>query len=311
MTSTPKTLPCKYFYDDTGSEFFDRICGLPEYYLTRSESSLLHDIAGDIADRTQAEEILELGSGVSLKTAILLDAFFERRKSLRYIPVDISEAALKEAISRLKDRYPSLEIEAVVCDYTKDLSRLSPSQGNLSLFLGSTIGNFLQKDAIRLLVELRKVLHEGDWYLMGMDLMKAKDVIEPAYNDAEGLTACFNRNILTVINRRLGADFDPKEFRHRAFLDRDAGRVELHLEAGREMTVYIRDLDLIVPFRKGETILTEISRKFTRSEVVEMLAQAGFELDQWYVGRDGYFALALARASNRCGMNRPDPKNDA
>ena len=310
LTSSRKTLPCKYFYDDTGSKLFDRICGLPEYYLTRSESSLLKDIADDISDRTKAKEILELGSGVALKTPILLDAFSRREKWLRYVPLDISEAALKEAIARLRDRYSCLEIEAVVCDYSKDLSKLSPTSGSLSLFLGSTIGNFLQNDAIRLLCDLREILHVGDWFLLGVDLMKPKQVIEPAYNDAEGVTARFNKNILTVINRELEADFDLKKFRHLAFLNREEGRVELHLEAQTEMTVHIGGLDLIIFLKRGETILTEISRKFSRPEVVDMLELSGFELDEWYVSRNGYFALVLARASKKCGMCRPAPKND-
>lgn len=299
LTSSRKTLPCKYFYDDKGSGLFNRICELPEYYLTRSESSLLREIAVELADRTRATEILELGSGVALKTSILLDAFYKPELSLRYIPTDISETALKEALARLIERYPCLEIEAVVCDYTKDLFRLFPSPGSLTLFLGSTIGNFHQDSAVRLLCDLRDVLHAGDWFLFGVDLMKSKDVIEPAYNDAEGVTARFNKNILSVINRELEADFDEERFRHLAFLNRDEGRVELHLEAQNEMTVHLGKLDLTISMKQGETILTEISRKFSRDEMVDMLEMSGFALEEWYVSGNGYFALVLARASEK------------
>lgn len=295
LTSDPKYLHCKYFYDQKGSELFDAICELPEYYLTRSEASLLSEIAPEIARLTQVNEIIELGSGVASKTTLLLDAFTADDCPITYRPLDISEAALRQAILRLKGRYKCLNIEAVVCDYTQDLESICPNSPCLAVFIGSTIGNFDPPEAVELLKSLRRRLEPGDWFLLGADLLKSKKILEAAYNDKRGLTALFNKNILQVINTRLGGLFDPDDFRHRAFLNTELQRIEMHLEAKKPLEIFIRDLGLTVAFRKGETIFTEISRKFTKEGVHGMMKTAGFQPERWYVSRDGYFVLTLAQ----------------
>jgi len=295
LTSGPKYLHCKYFYDQRGSELFDAICELPEYYLTRAEASLLEDVSGEIARLTQAREIIELGSGTASKTTILLDALLSEDRAVKYVPLDISESSLREALKRLTGRYQNLEIEALVCDYTKDLHYLSPASPCLTLFLGSTIGNFNRKEDLVLLRSLHKQLRLGDWFLLGTDLLKSKDILEAAYNDSQGITALFNKNILNVINRELRGDFDTDDFSHRAFLNEDLERMEIHLAAKRPLEVHIHSLDLTVFFDKEETIFTEISRKFTESSIRNMLRDSGFHLEKMYISKDNYFALALAR----------------
>ena len=295
LSSEPKTLPCKYFYDKRGSLLFDQISRLPEYYLTRTETELLEAISAEIVEVTQAREIIELGSGIAVKTSLLLDAFLHDRKSILYVPLDISESALKRTVDDFSKKYDSLEIRALVCDYTSDLHCLTSHGDSLAIFLGSTIGNFNDKSAIRLLSSLKERLVSGDWFLLGVDLLKSREILEAAYNDSQGITAAFNKNILSVINDRLGANFIPEDFLHRAFLNERMSQIELHLEAKSDLKVELRELDMTVSFQKGETILTEISRKFTRQSIHRLLNDSGFELHHWYTSQNEYFALALSR----------------
>ena len=291
-----KTLPPKYFYDDRGAQLFDAICHLPEYYLTRTEQRLLEDVADDIIAIAAPDEVVEFGSGASRKTRILLDALARSGRPLRYMPVDVCEGMLRRAALSLLQAYPRLTIHGIVGDYDQDLHRIPPGDRRLVLFLGSTIGNFTPAATARFLAQVRACLTAGDHLLLGLDLVKPPPVLEAAYNDGAGVTAEFNRNVLHVINRQLGGEFEPECFEHVAFFNAEQSQVEMHLRAGRAHTVSIRTLGLTVPFTAGETIHTEISRKFTRAEAHSTLQESGFALTRWYTPPNNYFGLALARA---------------
>ncbi len=289
-----KALPPKYFYDERGARLFDAICELPEYYLTRTESALLHQTAGEIAERVRPADLVELGSGASRKTRILLDAATQRGE-LRYVPVDVSESMLQESALALLRAYPRLWVHALVADYERDLHRLPASPRRLLVFLGSTIGNLTPAAMQLFLRRLRAQLGPEDRFLLGVDLLKRVDVLEAAYNDAAGLTAEFNRNILHVLNRELEADFVAECFEHVAFFNRERAQIEMHLRAAAAQNVFIRRLDRTVHFARGELLHTEISRKFTRAELEAALSAAGLHLAEWYTPPNGYFGLALAR----------------
>jgi len=291
-----KTLPPKYFYDDHGSRLFDAICDLPEYYPTRTEQALLERVADEIVAHSAPLDVIELGSGASRKTRILLDALTRAEHHVRYIPVDVSAGMLRDAALALLRAYPQLRVHGVVADYEHDLDRLPPGRHRLFLFLGSTIGNLTPPAAAEFLANIRRQLHLGDYFLLGTDLVKSTAVLEAAYNDSAGVTAEFNRNVLHVINRALDADFDVERFDHVAFFNREQSQIEMHLRARETHQVAIRGLDLHVAFAAGETIHTEISRKFTRAEVTAMLQAADFALTRWYTPANRYFGLALARA---------------
>jgi len=296
LSGRPLSIPSKYFYDDRGSALFDAICDLPEYYLTRSEQLLLDRRSEEIAHLTEANELVELGAGTARKTRHLIESLLERGRGLHYAPLDISQYALNQAERSLSKEYPDLHITGIRCDYTETLEPLIPDPGCLAVFLGSTIGNFPHDSAVNLLQRLRDRLAQGDWFLMGVDLVKPVEILEAAYNDGAGVTAEFNKNILNVVNRAVGGDFDPGAFEHLAFFNREESQIEMHLVAQREMTVKLTALDLRVEVLDGERIRTEISRKFTRSRTEGILAQAGFGLRHWFVSDNGYFALALASA---------------
>jgi L-histidine N-alpha-methyltransferase len=296
LLAPQKTLPPKYFYDDRGGHLFEAICELPEYYLTRTEEALLARATPEITALADPTDVVEFGSGASRKTRMLLDALASSGRPLRYIPMDISEAMLRQAAASLLARYPLLAVHAVVGDYDHDLHRIPPGRRRLVLFLGSTIGNLTRAATARFVATVRRLLAAGDYFLLGVDLVKPVAVLEAAYNDRAGVTAAFNRNVLRVINGHLEADFRPDRFAHVAFFNREASQIEMHLRAGAAHRVVIRKLDLTVSFAAGETIHTEISRKFTLPEVQSMLAGAGFTLVRWYTPPNGYFGLALARA---------------
>ena len=296
LRAPQKRLPPKYFYDDYGSTLFDRICDLPEYYLSRTGLALLQTVAGDIVARTCPTTLVELGSGASRSTRLLLDALEAQRRPITYVPFDVSESMLVHTALALLRTYEQLRVHALVGDYEHDLGRLPAGKDRLVLFLGSTIGNLDPAATTAFLTALRQRLAAGEHVLIGFDLVKPVPVLEAAYNDAAGVTAEFNRNILRVLNRRLGADFDPQAFDHVAFFNADASQIEMHLRARRAHAVRIPELDLSVPFRAAETIHTEISRKFTHDGVVAAFASTGYALTQWYVSPDDYFALALATA---------------
>lgn len=296
LTRPLKELPPKHFYDARGSELFERICELPEYYPTRTERAILASRADDVVERARPVELVELGSGSATKTRLLLDAMERARLLERYVPVDVSEAILRESAEALVAEYPGLRVHGVVGDFERHLEGLPPAAGpRLIAFLGGTIGNFTPGSRRRLLREIAALLRPGDHLLLGTDLVKDPAVIERAYDDAAGVTAEFNRNVLHVINRELGADFDPGAFDHVAFFDREREWVEMRLRARAAHAVRIADLELEVRFAPGEELRTEISAKFTPERLEADYAAAGLALDTLYTDADELFALSLAR----------------
>lgn len=294
LTATPKWLPPKYFYDDRGSRLFEAICELPEYYPTRTEHALLSDIADAVVGTTRPAQLVELGSGASRKTRLLLDALTRVQPAATYVPIDVSESTLRQSAAALRIAYPALHVHAIVADYDRGVPPLGPSTPRLIAFLGSTIGNFVPPDDVVFLRRVAAQLQPGDYLLIGVDLVKPVARLHAAYNDAAGVTAEFNLNVLRVINRGLDADFDPERFEHLAFYNAEKAQIEMHLRARVAHRVHIAGLDLTVAFAAGETIHTETSRKFTRETAVGMLAAAGFHLERWYTPSDDAFALALA-----------------
>jgi L-histidine N-alpha-methyltransferase len=295
LTQPRKALPPKYFYDERGAQLFDAICDLPEYYLTRAEYALLETIAADVIRRVRPSHLVELGSGASRKTRLLLDAFVAACPTGGwYVPIDVSERMLRRTAIALRGAYPSLGVRAIVADYDRGVPVIEGAERRLVAFLGSTIGNFVAPSDVAFLRALRASLMEGDCLLLGVDLVKDAAVLHAAYNDAAGVTAEFNRNVLRVINRELGADFDPQRFEHVAYFDADAAQIEMYLRARSEQQVRIAALDLTVGFYRGESVHTESSRKFTPATVDMLLRDGGFRLEQWYSSPDDAFALALA-----------------
>lgn len=295
LTSTPRRLLPKYFYDDEGSHLFERITELPEYYPMKAEAALLREIAHSLMERLAPDEIVELGSGSSTKSRILLDAQPPAHPLRRYIPLDVSEAIVRQAAASLQRDYPQLKVHGVIGDFELHLHRLpQPSGRRLVLFLGSTIGNLHHPQRLALLRGIPSLLGRNGRLLLGVDLVKDTGVLERAYNDSAGVTAAFNRNILSVINKRLGADFQPACFRHEAFFNREQSRIEMHLRPSSPQTVTIAALGLTVELSPKETIWTESSYKFTRESTAGMLQAAGLQLEEWHAGRDQLFALALA-----------------
>ncbi len=294
LTRTRKAVPPKYFYDDRGAQLFDAICDLPEYYPTRTEHALLQAVADQVIARTAPSHLIELGSGASRKTRVLLDALTRARPGACYVPMDVSEQMLRRSAAALRGAYPRLRVHGIVGDYERHLRHFPPAERRLVIFLGSTIGNFTDAEAIDFLRALTRHLSVGDRLLLGLDLVKPAAVLHAAYNDRAGLTAEFNLNLLRVLNRELDATFDLTRFDHVAFFDPAQAQIEMHLRARDAHQVRIDALDLHVGFAAGETIHTEISRKFTRASAEAMLTAAGFALDTWYTSPDDYFALALA-----------------
>jgi L-histidine N-alpha-methyltransferase len=302
LTSRPKQLFPKYFYDELGSHLFEAICLLPEYYLTRAEDETLSQRAGEIASLCGVEPVtlVEFGSGSSTKTRHLIDALLRRQTELLYVPIDISPSALEAAAGVLLETYPALSVEAYAGDYDAALVRLkrdAPARGRtLALFLGSNIGNFEPLDAEQFLRGVRSTLRAGDALLVGADLKKDAATLEAAYDDALGVTAAFNLNLLARINRELGANFDPRAFRHVAVYNERAGRVEMHLESTRAHTVNVAALALEVPFAAGERIHTENSHKYAPAELDALAARAGFARAGAWLDAAGRFSSILFRA---------------
>lgn len=297
LTATPKTLPPKWFYDGRGSELFERITELPEYYPTRAERAALTAHAPEIAEVTAAKTLVELGSGSSDKTRLLLDALHRYGTLGRFVPLDVSEPALRAAATAIDADYPDLDVHAIAGDFTRHLDEIPAGDGRLVAFLGGTIGNFEPPERARFLRELRAVLHPGEWLLLGTDLVKDEATLVAAYDDSAGVTADFNRNVLRVLNRALDADFDPEAFEHVALWDPEKEWIEMRLRATRAMRVRVAALGLSVSFADGEELHTEISAKFRRSGVSSELAAAGFEAVRWWTDPRGRFGVTLARAS--------------
>ncbi|MFE9612153.1 L-histidine N(alpha)-methyltransferase [Streptomyces sp. NPDC006012] len=291
LTSTPKTLPPKWFYDARGSELFERITELPEYYPTRAEREILLARAGEIAAATGARTLVELGSGSSEKTRHLIDALTALHV---YVPVDVSESALTQAARSLIEERPGLAVHALIADFTAELA-LPPTPGpRLLAFLGGTIGNLLPAERAAFLASVRRLLSPGDTLLLGTDLVKDEQTLVHAYDDAAGVTAEFDKNVLAVVNRELGADFDPDAFDHVALWDARHEWVEMRLRARTAQTVKVPALDLAVEFAAGEELRTEVSAKFRKSGVSAELAAAGLELTRWWTDTAGRFALSLS-----------------
>ncbi len=294
LTSAPKELPPKWFYDERGSQLFDEITRLPEYYPTRREREILLARADEIASVTRAEALVELGSGTSEKTRILLDALARAGSLRRFVPFDVSEECLRDAAAAIDELHPGLEVHAVVGDFDRHLNRLPLDGRCVVAFLGGTIGNFPPHERARFLKELAASLGNDDHVLIGFDLVKDVRRLEAAYNDAAGVTADFNRNVLRVINRELGADFDVDAFEHVAFFDTDEEWIEMRLRAGAEQLVHVDELDLDVVLAAGEDIRTEISAKFRPERVEQELSDAGLGLRRWWTDGAGDFGLAVA-----------------
>jgi L-histidine Nalpha-methyltransferase len=295
LTRPLKELPPKHFYDARGSELFDAICELPEYYQTRTERLILETSAEDIVERSGAVELVELGSGSATKTRVLLDAMASTGKLERYVPVDVSATTVHAAAETLVREYPGMSVLGVVGDFERHLSHLPEPVGpRLVAFLGGTLGNFPPGTRRRFLRGLRDVLgHDGN-LLLGTDLVKDPHVIEAAYDDSAGVTAQFNLNVLHVLNRELDANFDVDAFEHVAFFDRRREWIEMRLRATRACTVWVDALELQVEFGAGEELRTEISAKFTPHRLQADYAAAGLELAEWFTDDRGLFALSLA-----------------
>ncbi|MEW2391578.1 L-histidine N(alpha)-methyltransferase [Streptomyces venezuelae] len=291
LTRTPKTLPPKWFYDARGSALFEEITTLPEYYPTRAEREILVARADRIAAITGARTLIELGSGSSEKTRHLIDAM----ESLHtYVPVDVSESALTGAANALLAQRPSLDVHALIADFTRGLALPGTPGPRLVAFLGGTIGNLLPAERTAFLSSVRDLLSPGDALLLGTDLVKDESVLVSAYDDGTGVTAAFNKNVLTVINRELAGDFDPDAFEHVAVWDREHEWIEMRLRSTADQTVKIHALDLAVDFVAGEELRTEISAKFREDGVRSELAAAGLELAHWWTDERGRFALSLS-----------------
>lgn len=299
LTAKPKRLPPKYFYDARGSELFEHITRLPEYYLTRAETAILIDVADAIVRHIRPVELVELGSGSSRKTRLLLEAMHRHRSGGRYAPLDVSEDALAGAADALGADYEWLQFDGFVGDFTCDLGRLPRRGPRLVAFLGSTIGNFAPAERATLLAGLRAGLADGDRFLLGVDLVKDRATLEAAYDDATGVTAEFNRNLLHVLNHELGAGIPVDAFEHVAFYDEGQARIEMHLRATRAMEVAFPSLGMEVAFAAGELLHTEISCKFTRPQVERELDAAGMRLEAWHEDAERRFALALASVPAR------------
>lgn len=295
LTSDPKVLPPKYFYDERGSELFEAICDLPEYYQTRTEQSILDRIATEIEAKTQATALVEYGAGSARKTRTLLNAMAEFGQLQHYIPIDVSAAFLQSTAEKLSEDFPGLIIHGLTGDFLEPIELPFSDEPQLIAFLGSTIGNLTDDAADTFLQLISQQMTGNDYFLLGTDLEKDLAVLERAYNDSQGITAAFNLNVLRVINKRLSAEFDLTRFRHHAFYNQDESQIEMHLISEQDQSIAINDLDVVIPFEKNESIRTEISCKYNRQRVERLLHSAGLELIEWYTDHNDYFALSLSR----------------
>jgi dimethylhistidine N-methyltransferase len=305
LSASPKTLPPKYFYDDLGSQLFEAICHLPEYYLTRAEGEILSRHADEIVGSVEGPaRIIELGSGSAEKTRYLIEALLRRQPELHYLPVDISDASLESSSLELLHIYPRLRITAYAADYFTALRALAETEitdredkRTLALFLGSNIGNFNTDESRAFLREVRKMLNAKDGLLMGADLKKSPEVLVRAYDDALGVTSAFNRNLLVRMNRELDADFDISKFHHRVKYNKELGRIEAYLVSDKRQIVHIKAIDLQVAFEEGEAIHTENSYKFDLNQLAELARETGFSLEKTWLDSARRFSFNLFTAS--------------
>ncbi|HEV7839586.1 MAG TPA: L-histidine N(alpha)-methyltransferase [Gemmatimonadaceae bacterium] len=297
LTKSPKELSPKYFYDERGSELFEEITQLPEYYLTRAERSLLEQRIPDIISAVRPCSLVELGAGSANKTRLIIDAMRASGCAECYVPIDVSKDFLEATGLQLRADYPDMQITPVVSDITEPFALPSVTGPTLVAFLGSTIGNFPREQAVRLLSHVALAMGPSDRFLLGADLRKDPEIITRAYNDSKGVTAAFNLNVLHRLNRELGADFPVSDYDHKAFYSSEQHRIEMHLIARRAHKVVIPEIGEI-QFRAGESIRTELSYKYDRPTLEEILKAAGLAMEKWIPADDGSFALALARAED-------------
>jgi L-histidine Nalpha-methyltransferase len=300
LSARPRRLPPKLFYDAEGSHLFEQITKTPEYYPTRTERAILQQYAGEVI--RQAGEagnnltLVELGAGSASKTQVLIEALLRQQFRAEFYPVDVSSSALQGALTTLNGHFPRLRVSPIVADYTHRIPDLNALPGRkLVLFIGSTIGNFEPDEALDFLKNVRRSLQRGDALLIGFDLIKDPDILHAAYNDAAGVTAAFNKNVLARINRELGGLFDPDAFAHVAFWNRRKSRIEMHLESRHEQMVWVRDLGRSFRFDRGERIHTENSYKFNARSIARLLSRSGFKLEKSWTDDKGWFCEALAR----------------
>jgi L-histidine N-alpha-methyltransferase len=296
FSAAQKWLPAKWFYDARGSELFEEITTLPEYYPTRAEREILDREAAEIARVTGARTLVELGSGSSEKTRLLLDGLRAHGTLHTFVPLDVSASALEDAVAAIRADYPGLVVRGVVGDFTEHLGLLPGEPPRIVAFLGGTIGNFLPADRLKFLRSVRDVLSAGEWLLLGTDLVKDPAVLERAYDDAAGVTAQFDLNMLRVVNDLLGADFDLDRFAHESYWDSENEWIEMRLRARAEMTVHIPGAGMTVHFAEGEYIRTEISAKFRAAGVAAELANSGFAVQRWWTDAQHRFGVSLAQA---------------
>jgi L-histidine N-alpha-methyltransferase len=295
LTRTLKQLPPKHLYDPRGAVLFDRICELPEYYPTRTERAILERVASELIASTGANELVELGSGSATKTRLLLDAMAAAGTLQRFVAVDVTEHVVRNGAVELTREYPGLHVHGLIGDFERHLDRLPAARGpRLVAFLGGTIGNLDPEGRLRFLRSVANLLGDDDHLLLGTDLVKDRATLVAAYDDEAGVTAEFNRNVLHVLNRELGANFDPSAFHHVAIFDSDNEWIEMRLRAREEQEVRLPAIGLTVRFAAGEELRTEISAKFTRERVAAELAAAGLALAAWHTDANEWFALSLA-----------------
>ncbi|MDX1631655.1 MAG: L-histidine N(alpha)-methyltransferase [Thermoanaerobaculia bacterium] len=297
LRGDPPTLPPRYFYDEVGSRLFEEITRLPEYYPTRAEREILEERSVELAERTRAEELVEIGSGSAEKTRLLLDTL-RREGTLRtYVPIDVSERFLRTSAETLARDYPGLRVRGIVADFNSDLHPLPPSSGSrLAIFLGGTLGNLHpDREAPGFISRLSRGLDPGDWFLLGVDRIKEREILERAYDDGAGVTAAFNRNILRVVERRYGIPFEPEAFEHMAFWNREKGWIEMRLRARKEMEIPLGDDGEPLHLRPGDTIRTEISTKYDAARVEALLASSPFRIEDRYTDSGERFDLYLIR----------------
>jgi len=297
LTAEPKHLPAKLFYDEPGSQLFEQITELPEYYLTRTERSIFESYAGEILrEAGPSLTLIELGAGTASKTCILIEELLRQQSRSLFYPIDVSPSALEQAVRQLGKQFPSLRLNPIVADYTGGVPALSRIMGRkLVLYIGSSIGNFEPPHAIRILRRIRQTLRAGDALLLGADYAKSPKILLPAYDDAQGVTAAFNKNILARLNRELDADFNLDTWRHVAQWNRRCSRMEIYLESLAVQTAFLPGIDLDLKLRAGERIHTENSYKYNDAMIESILRESGFALERTWCDRKKWFGVHLAR----------------
>jgi L-histidine N-alpha-methyltransferase len=292
LFTDPKYISSRFFYDDRGSSLFQRITTLPEYYPTRTEKAILSKVSGEITAGRKGIDMIELGSGDFSKISILMEAIPERDlSSVRYFPVDVSESAVHHSAEGVSRRYPDVMVHGLLADFIKHLTSLPGEGHRLVCFFGSTIGNFSRARALQFVTELKKIMAPGDELLLGLDMEKDQQILEAAYNDREGVTESFNKNLLHVVNGIAETNFNPADFEHLAFYNRNEKRIEMHLKAKQEMEITSPCLPHPVKLRKGETIHTENSHKFTREHIRQFAERSGLSVKKIYSDRNNWFSL--------------------